>query len=113
MDIDVEVMRSPTYVVVRVRGIVDLATSPELHKVLTELVATTSNVVIDLVGVEFVDSSGLSVLVAAGEQLSDAAPGSTMRLVVTRPIIRQALEITGLTQLFETFDSLDDAVQGM
>jgi anti-sigma B factor antagonist len=113
VDIDVEVTRSPTYVVVRVGGVVDLATAPELHKVLSELAGTTSSVVIDLGNVDFVDSSGLSVLVAVGDLLSEATPGSTVRLVVTRPIIRQALEITGLTQLFDTFESVDDAVKGM
>jgi anti-sigma B factor antagonist len=113
VDIDVEVTRSPTYVVVRVRGVIDLATSPELHKVLSELSGSTGRIVIDLANVEFVDSSGLSVLVAAGELLSEASPPSSVGLVVTRPIILQALEITGLTQLFDTFESLDAAVQGM
>jgi anti-sigma B factor antagonist len=52
-------------IVVAVFGELDLCTCPQLDAVLTRLAAQQSAVVLDLMGVEFMDSTGLNLLVTA------------------------------------------------
>jgi len=47
------------------RGELDLATAPELEQLLTERIDAKQDVVVDLRGLEFMDSSGIRVLVRA------------------------------------------------
>jgi anti-sigma B factor antagonist len=87
-------------VVVSPRGDIDMATAGELREMLIRLVAAgMGHVIVDLAGVTFMDSSGLSVLAAAAKRLH-AANG---RLVVRNagPQARQILEITALDRLLE------------
>jgi anti-anti-sigma factor len=108
VEIDVGITRLPTTSLVTVVGEVDLATSPRLHEVLEGLDADQA-VVVDLTGVSFLDSSGLSELVQAHER--HAAAGG-VRLVVTSAGIRRVLEVSGLDEVFAVFDSPDDALGG-
>jgi anti-anti-sigma factor len=50
---------------VRVRGELDLATSPALGETLGREIADGKSVVVDLSGVTFIDSSGLNALIRA------------------------------------------------
>jgi anti-sigma B factor antagonist len=111
VDIEVEIARSPTHDVVHVRGVVDLSTAPTLDESLSSLVHApgAGPLIIDLSDARFIDSSGLNVLVTAGELLAEGGSESKVRLVVTRPVIREALEVTGLDQVFELYESLADA----
>jgi anti-sigma B factor antagonist len=52
-------------IVVAVFGELDLCTCPQLDAALTRLAAQQSAVVLDLMGVEFMDSTGLNLLVTA------------------------------------------------
>ena len=83
----------------RVSGEVDIQTSPlldeQLQKVLDQGV---SSVVVDLDEVSFLDSTGLSVLIAGLKRCQSA--GGELRLVSPRPNVRRVLEITGLTDTF-------------
>jgi len=82
-------------VVVTVRGEIDMATAPELRSMLDELVdAGTARVALDCRALEFLDSSGIGVLVAARKRLGDAG-----ELVIDSPPahVRRVLDITGVT----------------
>lgn len=98
--------------VVRVVGEVDLATAPGLRDRLAEVPAGARKVVVDLSAVTFLDSSGLSVLVATWKRFCGAGPDSCLRLVVTRPAIQRVLEVTGLAHVFVVFPTVEQAVQG-
>src|SRR4051812_49689077 len=63
------------------RGELDLATAPELEQLVNERLDAGQDVVVDLRGLEFMDSSGIRVLVAAHAR---AARNDT-RLFVVRP----------------------------
>ena len=72
---------------------------------LAALDADPSRVVVDLSGVEFVDSTALGSLVAVRQRLGDgrlvlAAPG---------PDVRRTLEVSGLGRHFSLSDSVDAA----
>lgn len=83
--------------VVHVEGSVDAATAPALDDAIEKARLNGIPVVVDLSAVDFMDSSGLSVLVAA-----NGSNGATA-LVLRRPsrAVRRVLEITGLEEPFE------------
>lgn len=99
------------WVVVAVSGDVDLANAPELRTCLADAVERHPAVVVDLAGVEFMDSTGLGVLVAAHNRASAAG----RRLVIARPqrIVRNALRLVQVDSVVDVYDSLDDAVASL
>ncbi|MGH3240455.1 MAG: STAS domain-containing protein [Spirillospora sp.] len=95
--------------VVRLRGELDIATADDLRRHLNEARREHGeNVVLDLSGLEFMDSGGLSVIVACYKATS--AAGGGLVLAAPRPIVRRALEITGLHRRIPVTDTLDAAL---
>ncbi len=112
MDLGIEVdeARQP-FVVVAVRGEVDIATAPKLREKLVELASQgAQQVVVDLEGVDFLDSTGLGVLIGGMKRL----PGldGDLTLVCTQPRILKVFEITGLNRAFTIHETVDAAVAG-
>jgi anti-sigma B factor antagonist len=97
------------FTVVAVAGEVDLVTAPELRAALLELVgAGKVALIVDLEAVEFLDSTGLGVLVGAVKRAR--ADGGDLSLVCTHPHLLKVFEITGLTTVFAIHDSLSEAL---
>lgn len=85
--------------VLKVSGEVDIQTSPILDEHLKRAQAEgVSSIVVDLGEVTFLDSTGLSVLIAGLKRCQSA--GGNMRLVAPRPNVRRVLEVTGLLDAF-------------
>jgi anti-sigma B factor antagonist len=102
LTVTVEMAAGPAHskLVVRVAGEVDIQTSPVLDEQLQRVTADGApSVVVDLSDVTFLDSTGLSVLIAGLKRCQEA--GGTMRLASPRPNVRKVLEITGLTSVFQ------------
>jgi anti-sigma B factor antagonist len=68
-------------------------------------------VIVDLSEVSFLDSTGLSVLVAGWKRFSGGDESAELRLVVVRPVIQRVLEVTGLSKVFPIFPTLEEALQ--
>jgi len=84
---------------VTVAGEVDIATSPQLRDACLRAVNEgAGDVHLDLAGVTFLDSSGISVLVQAQQRLVALGRGFELR-TVSRPA-RRVLEIAGLGPAF-------------
>lgn len=81
---------------VTLRGELDLATAPELEELLESRLGSGQEVVVDLRGLEFMDSSGVRVLVA-GHARADRAG---TRLLIVRPggesPVAKIIEVSGL-----------------
>ena len=96
--------------VVRVGGEIDAFSAPRLREWLeAEINAGHTHLVVDLEDVGFMDSSGLSALIGGlaaarsrNGSLSLAGPGERILKVLT---------ITGLTDVFEIFSSVDAACE--
>jgi anti-sigma B factor antagonist len=87
-----EVQSGPGRVVVA--GEIDLRTSPELREALADASAVEgSEVVIDLTGVTFIDSSGISELLRASNA------GHRLRLRHPAASVRSLFELAGLDQV--------------
>jgi anti-sigma B factor antagonist len=106
-----ETREAGDWTVVDVKGEVDLYTAPRLKTLLTDITAGgRSNVAVDFAGVEFMDSTGLGVLISGLKRCREA--GGTLALVAPTEPVRKVLTITGLDQVFNIRDSLDELVSG-
>jgi len=95
--------------VVVVGGEIDVYTAPKLREQLVDLVnAGRYNLVIDMEGVDFLDSTGLGVLVGGLKRVR--AHDGSLRLVCTQERILKIFRITGLTKVFPLHDTVDEAV---
>jgi len=76
-------------------GVVDSHTAPKLQDQLDSL-GIDDDISLDVTGVEFIDSSGLRVIVAAHTALD--AVGNALVLVGSSDPVDRLLEITGLAE---------------
>jgi anti-sigma B factor antagonist len=65
--------------------------------------------VFDLSNIEYVDSSGLGSLLLAYRQMKEY--GSPIALVGVKDMVRKMLNISQIEDLYEYYDSIDEAVQ--
>jgi anti-sigma B factor antagonist len=107
LELDVNVSHQRGHTVVTVAGEVDAYAAPALEAALAK-VAADAHVVVGLTSVEFLDSTGLGVLVSALNRANDN--GGSLRLVVTSDRVRRLLELSALTKLFDVCESVDDAL---
>ena len=107
VELKVTRMSQGDHTVISVAGEIDLYTAPKLQAELAAaLTADPARLIVDMSGVDFCDSTGINVLLAAhrharerGGELQLAGPGSATRKV---------LQVTGLESVFTV---LDDPVQ--
>jgi anti-sigma B factor antagonist len=82
-----------------VSGEIDLATAPQLREAVLDLIQNGSyQVLVDLRGVEFMDSTGLGVLVGALKRLREQE--GDLALVCTEGPVLKILTLTGLDRVF-------------
>ncbi|MGN2636702.1 STAS domain-containing protein [Nocardia takedensis] len=105
--LDVQSSTVGSTAVLTVNGEVDVASAPQLQSAIEEaLKAQPPVLVVDLSGVGFFGSAGLSVLLVA----SEAAPAGGLRVVASDQV-RRPIEVTGLDKLLALFDDVDRAVE--
>jgi anti-sigma B factor antagonist len=91
---------APTVVV---EGEVDVATAPSLRDELYRLIENGATwVVVDLSGMNFIDSTGLGVFVGALKRAREGGGGVELRGL--KPSARKVFEITGLDSAFTIAD---------
>lgn len=110
MDMTVAVEELDGWALVRVTGEVDVATAPRLRERLIGVISDGQpRVVLDLDGVDFLDSTGLGVIVSALKRTR--SHGGDLRVVSTRPSVRQLFALTGLDLAMPVVDSAAEAVR--
>src|SRR5690348_11358083 len=95
--LSVEVRDEPDATVLTVSGELDMASSPRLAYALSRLHPTPRALIVDLAGLEFIDATGLRVLLQAREQTE--AAGVRLTVVNASPGVRRLLKLTGTTEL--------------
>ena len=80
-------------------GELDVATAPEVQRRVDEITSAEGDAWIDCTDLTFADSSGLGTLT----RLAKALRAQDRRLVLTnlRPIVRRAMDVLQITELFE------------
>lgn len=95
--------------VVAVGGEIDVYTAPKLRDTITELVAAgTYQLVIDMQAVEFLDSTGLGVLVGGLKKVR--AHDGSLELVCNADRLLKIFKITGLAKVFVIHASAEAAL---
>ncbi len=104
-----DVSRRGSWTVVAVVGELELATAPRLRQAVVSAVGDGQiDIVLDLSGVDFVDSVGLGVVVSALKRVR----GRQGRLVVAgaRPRVRGLFELTRLDEIIELHPDVEAAM---
>src|ERR687893_2887603 len=108
MDLGLDVTERDGYAVLSVHGEVDVYTAPRFRERLIELVTEGRHqIIVDLQGVDFLDSTGLGVLVGGLKRLR--SHDGDLVLVCTQSRILKVFEITGLTKVFAIHATVDEA----
>jgi anti-sigma B factor antagonist len=95
--------------VIDVQGEIDMYTAPRLRELLIDLVSKGSyQLVVNLDKVGFLDSTGLGVLVGSLRRVR--AHDGSLDLVCTRERLLRIFRITGLTEVFGIFETVDQAI---
>ena len=95
--------------VIDVQGEIDMYTAPRLRELLIDLVSKGSyQLVVNLDKVGFLDSTGLGVLVGGLKRVR--AQAGSLDLVCTQQRILKILKITGLTEVFGIYQTVDQAI---
>jgi anti-sigma B factor antagonist len=109
MALDLDVSRTGDIAVVRCRGrIVFGEEADELRRVVLGLLKETQRIVLNLVWIEHIDSSGLGTLVASF--ISARHRGAEIKFAALSPRVRRALTTTNVDRLFEVYDSTEEAI---
>lgn len=99
----------PEFTVITVNGEIDVYTAPKLREKLINLVEEGSyQLIADMEGVEFLDSTGLGVLVGGLKRVR--AHDGWIDLVCTQSRILRIFKITGLNKVFSIYSSVAEAI---
>jgi anti-sigma B factor antagonist len=109
VDLVVAVEEQGGWAVARVSGDLDLTTAPRLRERLVQVVVGGQpRVVLDLQDVDFVDSTGLGVIV--GLLKRTRSQGGDLRLVSTRSGLRRILALTSLDHALPLAATVEEAL---
>jgi anti-sigma B factor antagonist len=90
-------------------GEVDVYTAPVLRQaILDQVEAGVRHLLIDLTRVEYLDSTGLGILIGGVKRLKEQ--GGSLRLVGPSARITRIFEITGLNKIFDVYASESEAL---
>ena len=109
LDLDIGTSVVDGRTVVQVVGEIDVYTAPQLRERLDqEIEAGRHDLVVDLSGVSFMDSTGLGVLVGRLKQIR--LNDGSMRLVCAHDRVLKVFVITGLDKVFAIYPTVGEAV---
>lgn len=85
-----------------------ISLNEEVHKLVDE---GKKKFVIDMHSVEHINSSGLGILIASLNAVRQA--GGDLKVANASSRVLELLKITKLTQIFESYNSVEEAVKGL
>jgi anti-anti-sigma factor len=87
---------------ITVSGELDIASAPELEQTLEQIrPELTKLVIVDLRELEFMDSTGLSIIVRAHQRLSES--NCELTLIKGQPQVQRLLDLTGVADRVRLF----------
>jgi anti-anti-sigma factor len=94
-----------------VRGELDLNTAPRFDEELSAALKGSRSLVVDLSDCEFIDSTGVALLVKAWQELGDGRGPRQFVLCCPNRQVRRLLEVTGLDEQIQIRPDLESAVK--
>jgi anti-anti-sigma factor len=96
---------------IAVRGELDLSTAPDLERPLEEALERGEGpILVDLSECEFIDSTGIALIVRALQRLEGAGTGRSLVVCSYNDQVRRVLDITGLDVSIPVHGSRDEAL---
>jgi anti-sigma B factor antagonist len=109
VDLSLETRQENEHTVIEVGGEIDVYTAPKLRERIIELVDEGQyHLVVDLEKVEFLDSTGLGVLVGGLKRVR--GHDGSLQLVCTQERLLKIFRITGLSKVFAIHGSQSEAL---
>jgi len=97
--------------VVTVTGRIDPTTAPRFEQACRDSLAGVHYLVVDVSGLEYISSVGLRSFVLLAKSLQTA--GGAVLLCGMKGLVKEVFDMTHLTSLFRTFDSVDAALASL
>jgi len=94
--------------VIAISGRIDVISANDLEIFLNNVIGNNSRMIFDLSETEYISSSGLRVLIATLKILEKK--NGEMRLASLQPLIRNILDISGLSNIFSIQQNLKAAM---
>lgn len=106
----ISVRRIDKTAILELAGDIDLASSPEVRKILLRELreSRTPRVILNLEKVKYIDSSGVASLVEGLKASRDL--GSRLLLFGLSPIAREVLQLSRLLKIFEIYENEQQAL---
>ena len=95
------------HVIVALRGELDIADAVSVAAALAAVAAREPEIIVDLAGLEFIDSSGVAALARGRKQARHA--GGDLRLAAAQQQVLRVLTLTRLIEAFPVHASVDEA----
>ena len=106
MELSLETRESDGTTILAVGGEIDVYTAPKLRDQITELVSNgVYHIIIDMEAVEFLDSTGLGVLVGGLKKVR--AHDGSLQLICNQERLLKIFRITGLAKVFTIHSSAE------
>ncbi len=94
--------------VISISGRVDVISANDLEAYLEVAIKNNSRMIFDLSDTDYISSSGLRVFLAALKTMK--TKDADMKLASLQPVIRNILDISGLSNIFSIYHNLNEAV---
>jgi anti-anti-sigma factor len=107
---EIGVVRREGDLVVSPSGEIDMATAPEVRRLVDERDPGVTRIVLDLRGVTFMDTSGLQLLIELDRGMQEA--GVEFAAVPGPRSVQRLLDMAGLTGRLRLLESVDGAPDG-
>ena len=107
--VDLMIRESDGQAVVVLRGELDVAAAVRVVAEITVVAARERDIVVDLAGLEFIDSSGVAALVRARNHARHA--GGDLLLAAPREQVLRVLALTRLIDVFSVHTCVDEAAR--
>ncbi len=106
ISVDLSTRECDGHVIVALRGELDMADAVSVAAALAAVAAREPEIIVDLAGLEFIDSSGVAALARGRKQARHA--GGDLRLAAAQQQVLRVLTLT--RQAFPVHASVDEAV---
>ncbi len=110
---DVKLLKKGTTLVIRIMEDMDHHSAQYLRqKIDSEIIkATVKNIIFDFSKVNFMDSSGIGIVVGRYKNIQKL--NGKAAIVNANPKIMQIFEMSGVLKIIPAYSDLDDAISGM
>ena len=92
----IDIKKAAAQTVIEIVGRLDTITAPALDKTINEDIGNTTNLVLDVKGMEYISSAGLRVLLSAQKKMQKIG---AMKLTGVRAEVMDIFEMTGFADI--------------